>query len=123
VDAVKAFQDKAGELDQLTSEVASRDEPRREDLAALNDALKDVERAFLLEKGLAGRPWFKHSVYAPGLTTGYACWPLPAIRQDLEADNKARIGPDIAQAVERIKQATAALDRARGRARAALTAH
>ena len=57
---------------------------KHDDLAALNDALARVERAFLLEKGLPGRPWFKHAIYAPGLTTGYACWPLPAIRQDLE---------------------------------------
>ena len=56
-------------------------------LASLNDAISAVERAFLFGEGLPGRPWFKHAVYAPGLTTGYAAWPLPAIRQAIE-DNK-----------------------------------
>ena len=42
-----------------------------------------TERTFLQPDGLPGRPWFKHPVYAPGLTTGYASWPLPAIRQGL----------------------------------------
>jgi N-acetylated-alpha-linked acidic dipeptidase len=93
---------------------------KREDLAALNDALMKVERAFLLEKGLVERPWFKHSIYAPGLTTGYACWPLPAIRQDLEENNKTRLASDLQQTVERIKKATAAVESARERAHAAL---
>jgi N-acetylated-alpha-linked acidic dipeptidase len=123
VDAVKEFQARAGELDRLTDDLADCDEPRPEDLAALNEALVRVERAFLLERGLAGRPWFKHSIYAPGLTTGYACWPLPAIRQDIEENNQSRIGPDIAQTAQRIKQATAALETAGARARDALKAH
>jgi N-acetylated-alpha-linked acidic dipeptidase len=123
VDAVKAFQVRAGELDQLTSDVALRDDLKREDLTALNEALMKVERAFLLEKGLAGRPWFKHAIYAPGLTTGYACWPLPAIRQDLEENNKERMAADLAQTAERIQRATAALESARDRAKSALKAH
>ena len=85
VEAVRAFQAQAEQLDRATEKVAVV--PRASSLSAspkLNDALAKVERAFLLEKGLPGRPWFKHAVYAPGLTTGYAAWPLPAIRQGLE---------------------------------------
>jgi N-acetylated-alpha-linked acidic dipeptidase len=122
VDAVKDFQLRAEDLDRLTSDVAARVGVRGDELAALNDAIMKVERAFLLEKGLARRPWFKHSIYAPGLTTGYACWPLPAIRQDLEENNRTRIGPDIAQTIERIKNATGALESARDCAKAALAA-
>ena len=54
---------------------AERDESDRAELAKLNDSLAQVERAFLLEKGLPDRPWFKHAIYAPGLTTGYAAGP------------------------------------------------
>ncbi len=93
---------------------------KRQDLATLNDSLMKVERAFLLEKGLPGRPWFKHAIYAPGLTTGYACWPLPAVREDLEENNKSRLAADLLQTVDRIKNATAALETAGGWARAAL---
>jgi N-acetylated-alpha-linked acidic dipeptidase len=43
-----------------------------------------LERAFLRDEGLPGRPWFKHQVYAPGFYTGYGVKTLPAIREALE---------------------------------------
>lgn len=39
---------------------------------ATNGKYKNIERAFLYEGGLDGRPWFKHVVFAPGIWTGYA---------------------------------------------------
>jgi N-acetylated-alpha-linked acidic dipeptidase len=120
VEAVLAFQREAEELDGATKAVADRDQVRPEELAALNGSLAKVERTFLLEKGLPGRPWFKHAIYAPGLTTGYACWPLPAIRQALEAKDNTRLSIDLSATVERIKRATSAMKTARERALAAL---
>jgi N-acetylated-alpha-linked acidic dipeptidase len=120
VDAVKAFQIRAEELDRSTEAVADADGHKPELVTALNDALARVERAFLLEKGLPGRAWFKHAIYAPGLTTGYASWPLPAIRQDIEEPNKARLAADVALTVERVKSATSALEAALERASATL---
>jgi N-acetylated-alpha-linked acidic dipeptidase len=122
VEAVLAFEVEAAELDQATESLAARDEISPKNLAALNDSLSKVERKFLLEKGLPGRPWFKHAIYAPGLTTGYACWPLPAIRQALEEKDKPRLAVDRADTVERIKKATTALKTARELARAAVKA-
>ena len=66
-----------------------------------------------------GRPWFKHAIYAPGLTTGYAAWPLPAVRQALEDKDATRLAAATAQAVERIRKAAQALKTAGERARAA----
>ncbi|MFO0910561.1 MAG: transferrin receptor-like dimerization domain-containing protein, partial [Isosphaeraceae bacterium] len=110
--AVRAFQQEAAVIDQATRDLASRNQVDPEKLGALNDALQRVERAFLLEKGLPGRTWFKHAVYAPGLTTGYASWPLPGVRQAV-IDNDARLletqGPAL---IERINAATTALHRA-----------
>jgi N-acetylated-alpha-linked acidic dipeptidase len=123
VAAVRAFQHAAEQLDHSTGAVSARDGVGRDDLAKLNDALAKVERAFLIEKGLPGRPWFKHSVYAPGLTTGYACWPLPAIRQDLEENQPARLGGHLATSVERLTAATAALQSARERAQSIIEKH
>ena len=122
VEAVLAFQHEAGVLDGATKAVADHDQVRPEDLAALNDSLAKVERTFLLDKGLPGRPWFRHAIYAPGLTTGYACWPLPAIRQAVEEKDDKRFATDRADTVERIKKATAALKSARDRAVAAVQA-
>ena len=65
----------------------------------INDSLTRVERSFLLPGGLAGRPWFKHAVYAPGVTTGYGAWPLPAIRQALEENKPEQLRSPIDQTV------------------------
>jgi len=123
VQAVRGFQAKAEELDRATGLVAARVEVGRDDLAKLNDAVARVERAFLLERGLAERPWFKHSIYAPGLTTGYASWPLPALRQALEDSTTTRLTAELPLTVERIEKATAALESARELAQAALGAN
>ena len=78
----------------------------------MNDALVRVERALLLPNGLPGRPWFKHALYAPGLTTGYASWPLPGVRQALlDNDNEMRAA-QAAALIERLKAATEAMKKA-----------
>jgi N-acetylated-alpha-linked acidic dipeptidase len=117
--AVQEFQAEAEDLDRATAAVSRRDGVDRHRLAALNDAIAQVERAFLIGDGLPGRPWFKHAIYAPGLTTGYAAWPLPAVRQALEDKDSKRLAAATAQAVERIRKATEALKTAGDRARAA----
>lgn len=43
----------------------------------VNTKYKLLERSFLYEQGLDGRPWFKHVVFAPGLWTGYAGGKVP----------------------------------------------
>jgi N-acetylated-alpha-linked acidic dipeptidase len=115
VAAVKAFQSQARQLDQATEKVAALSIASAGGLAKLNDALAKVERAFLLHDGLPGRPWFKHAVYAPGLTTGYAAWPLPAVRHGLE-DAKtwdSKLAPDVERTAARINKAAEALEAAR----------
>ena len=37
-----------------------------------------------LQNGLPGRPWFMHSIYAPGYYTGYGVKTLPGIREAIE---------------------------------------
>lgn len=49
--------------------------------ASLNHALLEVERNFLLEGGLPGRPWYRHAFFAPGVYTGYAAVVLPGVRE------------------------------------------
>jgi N-acetylated-alpha-linked acidic dipeptidase len=123
VEAVRAFQAQAEQLDLATEKAAAFEQATSASLARLNDSLAKVERAFLLEKGLPGRPWFKHAIYAPGLTTGYASWPLPAVHQDLEEKKDSRLAADVALTVERINQATKALETALGQADQVLKAH
>ncbi|ETS81812.1 hypothetical protein PFICI_06814 [Pestalotiopsis fici W106-1] len=60
---------------------------------ATNTKYKKIERAFLYEGGLDGRPWFKHVVFAPGIWTGYAGAVFPGLVESI--DNK-----DIANAMK-----------------------
>jgi N-acetylated-alpha-linked acidic dipeptidase len=43
-----------------------------------------TERALQLSAGLPGRPWYKHSLTAPGQYTGYGAKTLPGVREALE---------------------------------------
>jgi N-acetylated-alpha-linked acidic dipeptidase len=53
----------------------------------LNEALYQAEQSLLVSQGLPKRPWFKHSIYAPGFYTGYGVKTLPGIREAIEQRN------------------------------------
>ena len=55
----------------------------------VNRALMRQERALIQGRGLPGRPWFRHQVYAPGLVTGYAVQYLPGMRDAIEQGDAA----------------------------------
>jgi N-acetylated-alpha-linked acidic dipeptidase len=115
--AVAAFRAQAEALDRASAELAERDGVPAARLARVNDALQRVERSFLLADGLPGRPWFKHAIYAPGLTTGYASWPLPGVRQAVLENNQGLFTAQLPVLIERIHAATAAMKAAEAAAR------
>ncbi len=59
-------------------------------LKALNVALRDTESGLLNDAGLPKRPWFKHTVYAPGEFTGYAAVVIPGVNEGIDAEDSAR---------------------------------
>ena len=75
-------------------------------LARINDALMNAERQFLDTRGLRGRAWYKHEIYAPGVYTGYAAQPLTDFRQALDDRNSANAKEGLERIVEGIKRAT-----------------
>jgi N-acetylated-alpha-linked acidic dipeptidase len=82
VTAALAELDRAGtELDAAVDQRVAGGGPPA---GRLDDALVQVERAFLSPEGLPGRVWFQHLLVAPGLTTGYAPWPFPGLTQAVE---------------------------------------
>lgn len=107
--SVRAFETQAAALDRATEALASRDGIAPDRLAKVNDALTRVERSFLLPDGLPGRPWFKHAIYAPGVTTGYAAWTLPGVRQAILEDDSKAIASRVDALVTRLGAATDAL--------------
>jgi N-acetylated-alpha-linked acidic dipeptidase len=72
-------------------------------LRRVNDALTQIERAFVDAKGLPNRPWFRHLLIAPGLTTGYAPWPFPALQQAVEERDTAMASVEIKRVVSAIR--------------------
>jgi N-acetylated-alpha-linked acidic dipeptidase len=111
-DSVWAFGIEARRLDLALDALAVKDGARAEAVEALDGALTRLERAFLLPKGLDGRPWFKHAIYAPGVTTGYASWPLPAVREAIESSKADDLKAGIATTTAAINAAASALKRA-----------
>src|SRR5579862_449601 len=75
------------------------------DLAQLNQALRAVESDLLSPAGLPNRPWFKHTIYAPGQYTGYAAVVIPGVNEAIDAK-------DAATAQQQLTVLTHALDRA-----------
>ncbi len=61
-----------------------------EALNALNVALRDAEGALLNDAGLPKRPWFKHTIYAPGEFTGYAAVVIPGVNEGIDAEDSSR---------------------------------
>ena len=81
----------------------------RAKLAKINDALVQAERQFIDPRGLRGRAWYKHQIYAPGFYTGYAAQPLTDFRQALDDRNSAVAKESLERIVEAIKRATSTL--------------
>jgi N-acetylated-alpha-linked acidic dipeptidase len=106
-----------GAIDDFARE-AERVEKNRQDairdsdrvrLAKLNNALIQAERQFIDARGLRGRAWYKHQIYAPGVYTGYAAQPLTDFRQALDDRNSVDAKESLERIVEAIKRVTATL--------------
>jgi N-acetylated-alpha-linked acidic dipeptidase len=122
-DAVDIFVKEAGRtekskqeaLDELERVPAGANEQRtraQARLRRLNDALMSAERALTDSKGLRGRPWYKHQIYAPGFYTGYAALPLPDFRQALDDRNTANAKEGLERIVHAVNRATDTLRQA-----------
>ena len=53
----------------------------------LNKLLYRAEQQLLSADGLPRRPWYRHTIYAPGFYTGYGVKTLPGIREAIEQRN------------------------------------
>lgn len=110
--AVDGFAHEAELTDRARQDAISQ--PRNEArLQRINDALIAVERDLTDARGLRGRSWYTHQIYAPGTYTGYAAQPLPDFRQALEDRNTVNAGEALTRIVEALRRATDTLRKAR----------
>jgi len=81
--------------------------PSASRLVDANRALYESERALILAKGLPGRDWYRHQIYAPGMYTGYGAKTLPGIREAAEAgrwDEAKREMQDVVLVLQQMNQ-------------------
>ena len=57
-----------------------------------------------MKNGLPRRPWYKHSLYAPGFYTGYGVKTIPGVREAIEQK-------DWSEASIQIEEVAAAINR------------
>ncbi|MFN2419968.1 MAG: transferrin receptor-like dimerization domain-containing protein [Gemmatimonadota bacterium] len=95
-EAIEAAQAALVAQDELT-------DADRAPLAAIDAALAGAEGALLDPEGLPGRPWYRHTIYAPGSDTGYDALPLPALAEAMRTGDQ----PALDRAADRLAAALA----------------
>lgn len=66
------------------AELAAANPKPNTNINTLNQLLYQAEQKLLSGTGLPRRPWFRHTIYAPGFYTGYGVKTLPGIREAIE---------------------------------------
>ena len=80
------------------------------DLAKLNLELRQAEADLLSEAGLPNRPWFRHTIYAPGEYTGYAAVVIPGVNEALDAKNATVAAEQLTVLTKSLTQAAQTLE-------------
>jgi N-acetylated-alpha-linked acidic dipeptidase len=80
--------------------------------ARLNVALRNAEGALLNEAGLPHRPWYKHTIYAPGEYTGYAAVVIPGVNEGIEAKDAERTSAQLSALTDALNRSAAILEMA-----------
>jgi N-acetylated-alpha-linked acidic dipeptidase len=80
------------------------------DLAGLNLALRQAETALLSDMGLPNRPWYRHTIYAPGEFTGYAVVVIPGVNEAIDARDPELVAQQLAVLTQALDRAASALE-------------
>jgi N-acetylated-alpha-linked acidic dipeptidase len=119
--AIEKFSEEAGRIENARQEAVSEIERSRNDantrarakLRRINDALLAAERSLTDDRGLRGRTWYIHQIYAPGTYTGYAAQPLPDFRQALDDRNTTNAKEALDRIVDALNRASETLRKGR----------
>ncbi|MGA2050750.1 MAG: M28 family metallopeptidase [Terracidiphilus sp.] len=82
------------------------------DAGKLNQALREAETALVSEAGLPNRPWYKHTIYAPGQFTGYAAVVIPGVNEAIDAKDANRAAQQLTVLTQALDHAAHTLDTA-----------
>jgi N-acetylated-alpha-linked acidic dipeptidase len=110
--AYAAWRDGGGSASAQDGSQAS--EPNAANLSEVNHRLLRAERVLMLRDGLKNRPWFRHSLYAPGYYTGYGVKTMPGIREAIEQGEWSDVNGEIARVAEALNAEASLLKEAAG---------
>ncbi|GAA4094337.1 transferrin receptor-like dimerization domain-containing protein [Mucilaginibacter panaciglaebae] len=105
LDALKAS---AGKLANKVAAAPASDTDHK----LLNEIVYKAEQQLLSPAGLPRRPWYRHTIYAPGFYTGYGVKTMPGIREAIEQRNWDEVKQQIAAVSARIAALAQYLDKA-----------
>jgi N-acetylated-alpha-linked acidic dipeptidase len=78
--------------------------------AVFNEKLRAAEEDLLSDAGLPHRPWYKHTIFAPGEYTGYAAVVLPGVTEAMQDGDATRAQEQLDILTAAIRKANAELD-------------
>ena len=84
--------------------------PDLKKLASINEKLFTAEQQLLTKAGLPRRPWYKHSLYAPGFYTGYGVKTVPGVREAIEQKNWTEATEQMGEVAKAINQLSVYLE-------------
>ena len=93
---------------------------RRAELGRANQLIYGTEQALADTAGLPRRPWFRHTIYAPGFYTGYGVKTMPGIREAVEERRPAEAQAQAGSVTAAVLRLADAVDRAAAALAAAL---
>ncbi|HEY5824413.1 MAG TPA: transferrin receptor-like dimerization domain-containing protein [Cyclobacteriaceae bacterium] len=96
----------------MFSELYAANPKPNTNVTKLNQLLYQAEQKLLSPAGLPRRPWFKHTIYAPGYYTGYGVKTLPGVREAIEQRNWKEAQEQIEIAAKGIEAYTKDIDAA-----------
>jgi N-acetylated-alpha-linked acidic dipeptidase len=79
------------------------------DPAKLNPALRQAETDLVSQAGLPNRPWYRHTIYAPGEYTGYAAVVIPGVTEAIQSKNADRASQQLGVLAEVLDRAARTL--------------
>lgn len=82
-------------------------------LDRLNLALRQTERALLSDAGLPHRPWYRHTIFAPGELTGYSAVVLPGVNEAISVGDANLAAQQLQVLAQALNRAADVLESAR----------
>lgn len=102
----------AGRFAAEAQRVHSAQASHHPDPASLNRTLRQVETDLIAPAGLPNRPWYRHTIYAPGEYTGYAAVVIPGVNEALDAHDPSRAAQQLGVLTEALSRAAETLKKA-----------